>query len=81
MCDETSDKARNNKLYSVASLRQAALSVMPCETRLCKHCDLVALSVLLSPLDSMCNLNAKLMLLLHHINDRDRNKEAILQFS
>ena len=33
------------------------------------HCDLVALSMLSSPLDGMHNLSAKLMLLLNHIND------------
>ena len=78
MCDwlleETSNQARNNKHYLVALLRYAALSVMPCVTRLCMCCDLVALSELLSPLDGMRNLNAKLMLYI-------RNKEAILQFS
>ena len=38
------------------------------------HCDLVALSVLSSPLDGMHNLSAKLVLYI-------KNKEAILQFS
>ena len=38
------------------------------------HCDLVVPSVLLSPLDGMHNLSAKLMLYI-------KNKEAILQFS
>ena len=33
------------------------------------RCDLVALSVLSSPLGSIRNLSAKLVLLLHHVND------------
>ena len=45
------------------------LSVMPCVTRLCTRCDLVAPSVLSSPLGGIRNLSVKLVLLLHHIND------------
>ena len=67
--EETSDKARNNKRYFVASLRYVALSAMPCVTRICTRCDLEALSVLSSPLGGICNLSAKLVLLLHHVTD------------
>ena len=35
-------------------------------------CGLVALSVLSSPLGGIRNLSAKLMLLLHHVNDREK---------
>ena len=38
-------------------------------TRLCTRCDLVALSMLSSPLGGIRNLSAKLVLLLHHVND------------
>ena len=78
LCEEMSNKAR---YYFVALLRLAALSVIPCVMRLCTFCGLVALSVLSSPLDGMCNLSAKLVLLLHHINNWNRNQEAIVQFS
>ena len=37
--------------------------------------DVVALSVLSSPLGDIRNLSAKLMLLLHHMNDGDSNKK------
>ena len=44
-------------------------------------CSAISLLVLSSPLGGMHNLSAKLMLLLHHVNDWDSNKEAIVQFS
>ena len=82
LCEETNDKG---KLTSVTLLlRLGKLLYLLCHvyvTRLYMHCGLVLLSVLSSPLDIMHNLSAKLMLLLHHINNCNRNKEAIVQFS
>ena len=51
--EETSDKARNNKHYFVASLRYICFFIcygMCNKTRLCIGCGFVVLSMLLSPL-------------------------------
>ena len=78
LCEETSDKERNNK-YCIVHYFVGICYAMCTKTYTLSG--LVALSVLSSPLDSMHNLSAKLMLLLHHINNCNRNKEAIVQFS